>query len=80
MATATLPLSPTDLSTTIISRTDEERREQNAELLTELWWLGEKMITQALGLQPKPDPLVVALNGFPDVNTSRDYYEGVDRG
>src|SRR5579862_4099932 len=49
--------------------TDEQRRERNAQMLCELWKLGEQMAAQAFELpQPKPDPLLVALNGFPDVN------------
>ena len=27
--------------------------------------------------EPQPDPLKIALSGFPDVNTYRAYYEGV---
>ena len=39
-------------------------------MLLELWALGEKMLTQAVELpRPKPDPLTVALNGFPDVHS-----------
>jgi hypothetical protein len=64
-----------DLSTTITTPTDEERRERNAAMLNALWALGEQMAEQAFELpRPKPDPLTIALNGFPDVNTSRNYY------
>ncbi len=56
--------------------TDDERRERNAQMLCELWKLGEQMAAQAFEIpQPKPDPLLVALNGFPDVNTSQNYYD-----
>jgi hypothetical protein len=68
-----------DLSTTIITPTDEQRRARNAAMLHELWTLGEQMAAQAFELpQPKPDPLAIALNGFPDVNTYRAYYAGCD--
>lgn len=64
-------------ATEIISRTDEERRAHNAEMLNALWILGEQMVDQAFELsRPKPDPLTVALNGFPDVNTSLAYQAG----
>lgn len=60
--------------------TDEERRERNAEFLNALWVLGEQMATQAVEIpQPKPDPLTIALNGFPDVNTYYAYQAGGDR-
>lgn len=70
------PLQP-DLSTTIITPTDDERRERNAAMLLELWALGERMAAQAFEIPPpKPDPLVVALNGFPDVSTRDAFYAG----
>jgi hypothetical protein len=50
-------------------------REQNAAILLDLWQQGERWAEQAVELpRPKPDPLTIALNGFPDVNTSRNYY------
>lgn len=58
-----------------ITPTDDERRERNAAMLLSLWALGEQMAEQAFELpHPKPDPLTVALNGFPDVNSSYAYY------
>jgi hypothetical protein len=61
----------------IISRTDEERRACNAEMLNALWILGEQMGEQASELpHPKPDPLTVALNGFPDVFSSWAHQQG----
>ncbi len=65
-----------DLSVTIVTPSDEERKARNAEMLNALWILGEQMAAQAFEIrQPKPDPLLVALNGFPDVNTSQNYYD-----
>lgn len=44
---------------------DEKR---NADILHELWTLGQQMAAQAFELShPKSDPLTIALNGFPDV-------------
>jgi hypothetical protein len=52
-------------------------RESNAAMLCALWEQGERWAAQAFELpQPKPDPLTIALNGFPDVYTSRAYQEG----
>lgn len=72
------PKSPQpDPSVEITSRTDEERRASNAEMLNALWILGEQMAEQAIELpRPKPDPLTVALNGFPDVFSSWAYQQG----
>ena len=50
---------------------DKDPRERNAAMLLHLWEQGEAMAAQAFELpQPKPDPLTVALNGFPDVYSS----------
>lgn len=57
--------------------TDEQRRERNAAMLLELWKLGEEMGKQAFEVQPKPDPLAIALNGFPDVNSYYAYRAGM---
>jgi hypothetical protein len=66
-----------DPAVEITSRTDEERRASNAEMLNALWILGEQMAEQAIELpRPKPDPLTVALNGFPDVFSSWAYQQG----
>jgi len=79
MATPTLANSSPDLSTTLITETDEQRRIRNAAMLLELWKLGEQMGTQAIELPlPKPDPLAIALNGFPDFASSQAYYAGND--
>ena len=48
---------------------NDDPREQNARMLSALWEQGEKMAAQAIELRGKPDPLLVALNGFPDVHT-----------
>ncbi len=51
-------------------------RERNAAMLLDLWQQGERWTAQAFELpHPKPDPLTAALNGFPDVNTKRAYYQ-----
>ena len=42
-----------------------ESREHNANVLLNLWHIGEQL-----------NPLKVALSGFPDVNSYRAYYEG----
>ncbi|MGB7585213.1 MAG: hypothetical protein WBM11_10235 [Terriglobales bacterium] len=52
--------------------TDDQRRARNAEMLNALWILGECMAAQSLAEIParkQLDPLTIALNGFPDVNT-----------
>jgi len=51
--------------------TDDQRRARNAAMLNELWAIGEGMNLQAFEIPPrkKLDPLTIALNGFPDVNT-----------
>jgi hypothetical protein len=43
-----------------------ESRDQTPDVPTVSWRIGEQ-----------PDPLKIALSGFPDVNTYRAYYEGV---
>lgn len=49
----------------------DRRKEQNAAMLLDAWTQGEKMSLQASEIPPhkRLDPLTVALNGFPDVNT-----------
>jgi len=70
---------PPQPETEITRRSDEERKASNAELLNALWILGEQMGTQAFELPlPKPDPLSIALNGFPDFASSQAYYAGND--
>jgi len=59
--------------------TAEDFRQSNAAALLELWAIGEKMAAQAFEVQPKPDPLKVALNGFPDVNSYYAYSAGEER-
>jgi hypothetical protein len=58
--------------------TDDQRRARNAEMLNALWILGEGMNLQASEIPPrqKLDPLTIALNGFPDVNTYYANREG----
>jgi hypothetical protein len=64
-------------SATEPDETRDKIRDRNAAMLHALWILGEQMGEQAFELpRPKPDPLTIALNGFPDVNTSRAYYAG----
>lgn len=46
---------------------NDDTHEQNARMLLALWEQGEKMAAQAIELRVKPDPLLIALNGFPDV-------------
>lgn len=70
---------PPQPETDILSRTDDERKASNAELLNALWILGEQMSAQAFELPlPQPDPLAIALNGFPDFASSQAYYAGND--
>ena len=54
----------------------DDPREKNAAMLIALWHQGEHMATQAFELSRKPDPLTIALNGFPDVYTSLAYQMG----
>jgi hypothetical protein len=64
------PANDTDLFREATATIDNERRERNAAMLNALWKQGEQMALQAFDLrQPKPDPLTVALNGFPDVHS-----------
>ena len=57
----------------------EDPREKNARMLIALWQQGEQMAAQAFELPlPKPDPLTIALNGFPDFASSQAYYAGHD--
>jgi hypothetical protein len=71
MATPTLAKTPL---------TAEDFRQHNADALLELWALGEQLAAQAFEIpQPKPDPLKIALNGFPDVNTYYAYRAGEER-
>lgn len=44
-------------------------RDQNARMLIALWKQGEQMAAQAVELRVTADPLLIALNGFPDVHT-----------
>ena len=60
MATSTLAKPQSPASST------PESREQNGNVLINLWRIGEQF-----------DPLKIALSGFPDVNSYRAYYEGV---
>jgi hypothetical protein len=53
-----------------------EPRQQDVAMLLDLMALGEKMAAQAIELRATPDPLLIALNGFPDVNNYYAYREG----
>ena len=56
-----------DLSVTIITPTNEERRIRNAAMLLELWAIGEEL--------PKPT-FKAALGGFPDGHTDYAHQAG----
>lgn len=62
------PKPPQPVETPAVIPTDDERRERNAAMLLNLWEIGERMTFQAFELRHKPDPLLVAYNGFPDVS------------
>jgi hypothetical protein len=69
VATSTLakPRSPT-------SSIPESFREHNARSIDDLRRAGDQLLAQSGFLSP--DPLKIALSGFPDVNPYRAYYEG----